>query len=204
MYLERKISGQFCLLSLTKLKCFKIFLKNEDDSQTLKILFLYKIPWWSSETTLRSEIVHAEKETQPEVPKRLSRRVEIILIKMKHLLKEAEHLISPKGKAGQGEGGRGRDRVTHSCFQKKQVPVSRQRAQGWLLWDAAVLGCRELHPLAADGHPHPFLMGTVPPPPANLTPLPSSEDCESPFKLSKGNCFKQTRKIDALHGLSRF
>lgn len=41
------------------------------------------------------------------MPKRLSRRVEIILIKMKHLLKEAEHLISPKGKAGWGGGQEG-------------------------------------------------------------------------------------------------
>lgn len=45
VYLECKISGQFCLLSLTKPKCFKIKKKkNEDASQTLKILFLYKIP----------------------------------------------------------------------------------------------------------------------------------------------------------------
>lgn len=107
----------------------------------------------------------AEKETQPEVPKRLSRRAEIILIKMKHLPKEAEHLIFPKGKVGVGEGWRGRERVTHSCFQKEgntQAPVSRKRAQGRLLRDAAMLGCRELNPLAADGQPHPLLMGAVP------------------------------------------
>lgn len=143
-----------------------------------------------------------EKETQPEVPKRLSRRVEIILIKMKHLLKEAEHLIFPKGKAGVGGGQEGQREGNPQLLPERAVPVGRKRAQGGLLWDAAMLGCRQLNPLAAGGQLHPFLMGTVPP--ANLTPLPSSEDCDSPFKLSKGDRFKQTRKLDALHELSQF
>lgn len=39
----------------------------------------------------------AEKETQPEVPKWLSRRVGIILIKMKHPLPKAEHFLFQKG-----------------------------------------------------------------------------------------------------------
>ena len=97
------------------------------------------------------------------MPKRLSRRVEIILTKMKHLLKEAEHLIFPKGKAGVGEGRRGRERATHSCFQKEQCQWAGKGHRAGLLWDAAMLGCRELNPLAAGGQPQPFLMGTVPP-----------------------------------------
>lgn len=71
-------------------------------SQALKILFHYKILWWSNETTLRSEFVHAKKETQPEVPKCLSRIVEIILNKIKPLVK-AEHFIVKKHPSGGGQ-----------------------------------------------------------------------------------------------------
>ena len=72
------------------------------------------------------------------MPKRLSRRAEIILIKLKHLPKEAEHLIFPKGKAGVGEGWRGRERVTHSCFQKEGNTGASKQEKGTGL---AAAGC---------------------------------------------------------------
>lgn len=85
------------------------------------------------------------------MPKCLSRRVEMILIKRKHLLKESEHFIFQKGKAGGREGGRWRKGNTRDSEHRKYP-------------GAAGVGCyhadmQRVQPFAAAGHPYPLLMG---------------------------------------------